>query len=244
MNNAQVQVKSPAIANQAAIADQGIAVPQEKVRVHAPVQIEESIKTLIQNINTELHDRKCRIVQFISSRAGEGTSRIIRKMARVLASHYHRRVLLLDTDRKNPTHASAFNVKTRFSWDNTVMEGASSVEAYVTVDHSPLCIGQLMPNHSPSLQVLSEDQLRDFFDGLRNEFDYILVDSAPLNRSLEALVLSRPVDGVVLIVEAESTRSEVADKSVEMIRKHGGDILGVVLNKRKYPIPNYIYRWL
>ena len=49
------------------------------------------------------------------------------------------------------------------------------------------------------------------------------------------------MDGVVLVLEAEKTRWQVADKARESIENHGGKVLGVVLNKRRYYIPDFIY---
>ena len=167
MNNAQVQVKSPAIANQAAIADQGIAVPQEKVRVHAPVQIEESIKTLIQNINTELHDRKCQIVQFISSALVKGPLELsgrcfgagIPLSSPGAASGY---------GSKNPTHAS-INVKTRFSWITQSWRAPPLLKAYVTVDHSLSALDnscRITPQPAGYSGGSVQDFLMDFVMGL------------------------------------------------------------------------------
>ena len=52
------------------------------------------------------------------------------------------------------------------------------------------------------------------------------------------------VDGVILVVEAEKTRWQVALSAKEKIIKSGGTILGTVFNKRKYYIPEYIYKYL
>ena len=51
-------------------------------------------------------------------------------------------------------------------------------------------------------------------------------------------------DGVVLVVESEKTRWEVAESARKWIKSGNGNVLGVVLNKRKYHIPNWLYRRL
>ena len=52
------------------------------------------------------------------------------------------------------------------------------------------------------------------------------------------------VDGVILVVEAEKTRWQVALNVKEKILQHGGNLLGVVFNKRQFYIPNFIYKYL
>jgi len=58
------------------------------------------------------------------------------------------------------------------------------------------------------------------------------------------LALVAKVDGVVLVVEAEETKWRTAGHVREQIERVGGNILGVVLNKRRYHIPQSVYKYL
>jgi len=84
----------------------------------------------------------------------------------------------------------------------------------------------------------------DFFEKLRQRFDLILIDSPPATTSPDGLDISPKVDGIVLVVEADKTRWPVAESVKERIKRSGGKILGIVLNKRRYYIPNFIYKRL
>jgi len=72
----------------------------------------------------------------------------------------------------------------------------------------------------------------------------ILVDSPPATTSPEGFALMRKADGVVLVVEADKTRWPVVESVKERILQHGGNVLGLVLNKRRYHIPEFVYRRL
>jgi len=72
----------------------------------------------------------------------------------------------------------------------------------------------------------------------------VVIDSPPLSASAAGLAFCRRADGVVLVLEAERTRGPVAEKAKEQIQKNGGNILGVVFNKRKFYIPKSIYKRL
>jgi Mrp family chromosome partitioning ATPase len=75
-------------------------------------------------------------------------------------------------------------------------------------------------------------------------FDLILIDSAPAVKSPDSLALSRFADGVVLVLEAEKTRKPVAENLKNQIARSGGNLLGIVFNKHRHHIPDYIYKRL
>jgi Mrp family chromosome partitioning ATPase len=86
--------------------------------------------------------------------------------------------------------------------------------------------------------------IKDIWDSLRQRYDLVLIDSAPLEVSPDGIEISRRVDGVVLVVEAEKTRWQVVENLKEKILNNGGSIIGIVFNKRRFYIPDAIYNRL
>jgi succinoglycan biosynthesis transport protein ExoP len=82
------------------------------------------------------------------------------------------------------------------------------------------------------------------FGELRKEFDYVLIDAPPLNMYSEGFALGQLADGLVLVLEANATRRETATKVAERLNATEVKILGAVLNKRTFPIPESLYRRL
>lgn len=76
------------------------------------------------------------------------------------------------------------------------------------------------------------------------ESDCVLIDCEPMSVSAELARIASITDGVVLVLEAGFTRKKQVDRAVATIRAAGGTCLGVVLNKRKYPIPGWLYRFI
>jgi capsular exopolysaccharide synthesis family protein len=95
-----------------------------------------------------------------------------------------------------------------------------------------------------SLATVRKDRLSELVTALRERFEYVLLDSSPVGMNPETTVLCDIVDAVVMVVRHGSTRREVIRRSKETIERSGGKILGVVLNKRKFPIPEFLYRRL
>jgi succinoglycan biosynthesis transport protein ExoP len=92
--------------------------------------------------------------------------------------------------------------------------------------------------------LLNSERLRDRFVELREEFDYLLINAPPLSDFADGMVLGRMVDGVVLVLEADVTRREVAVRVTEGLRNSRIPILGAVLNNRTFPIPAAVYKRL
>ncbi len=79
---------------------------------------------------------------------------------------------------------------------------------------------------------------------LRFAFDYILLDCPALSISDEAAMLASKIDGVIIVVEADRTRREQIRNSKQAIETADGNLLGLVLNKRQYTVPGWIYNRL
>ena len=104
-----------------------------------------------------------------------------------------------------------------------------------------LSSGSLAPD---SAKLLNSDRLKARFAELRKEFDFILIDAPPLTRYADAVAFGQMTDGFVLILEANVTRREAAVKVSENLRASGIQVLGAVLNKRTFPIPESLYHKL
>jgi capsular exopolysaccharide synthesis family protein len=89
--------------------------------------------------------------------------------------------------------------------------------------------------HSPNpAELLSTPLMHSFKKSTEKIFDVILYDSSPLLLVTDSLVLASVVDGVILVVESGKTRTAVLQKSVEMLRQVGANIIGVVVNRFDY----------
>jgi Mrp family chromosome partitioning ATPase len=105
-----------------------------------------------------------------------------------------------------------------------------------------LSCGDLHVSEAPASGLHRLSDYVGQFSRLRSEFDLVLIDSPPVQRSYDGIIMAREVDTNLLLVEAEKTRSAVAQNLRDRILDAGGHISGVVLNKRRFHIPGFIYR--
>jgi Mrp family chromosome partitioning ATPase len=205
------------------------------------VNMEEEMVRLHQNLDTLLPQAKKRVVQFIGSREGEGTSTVVREFARVSATRFGQRVLLLDTDRHAVEGDPLFTL-TPEHHESEAYQGEDLTDlAPYQIANSSLFISAVPLNSGSAWQNGNSPRAEAFWERLRQNFDLVLVDSPPAASSADGLAISSKVDGVIIVVEAERTRWPVAESTRDSIERSGGKILGIVFNKRRYYIPRFIY---
>ncbi len=164
-----------------------------------------------------------------SSIPGEGKSTSVSNLA-IAFAQAGRKTLLVDGDLRMPNLNMEFRVKK----DPGLAEYLSGTAALDEVTQatkvdslSVVTCGKLPPNPA---EMLGSDQMKEFVSRVRNSFDIILFDSAPLLAATDASILSTLVEGTLVVVSAGRTRAEELEQGVELIQRVGGRVLGVLIN--------------
>ena len=205
---------------------------------------ESELLALAQTIATLLPNPNQRVIQFIGSGPGEGTSTLIREFAVTVAKHSNKPVLLIEADSNKPSQAQAFAVEAKSPLDYVLRDGKPLDGVVSQIKQSNLFLANLSSNFFRSLTDRSFFHSSDMWKTARNQFSLILIDSSPVNASADGLAICEFVDGVVLVIAAEKTRSAVAQNVKREILKREGNLLGIVFTKRKFHIPKSIHKHL
>lgn len=186
-------------------------------------------------------------IAFTAASEGNSANNVAQLFAVELARHTCRRTLIIDSQRlqglgvedylQMPWNCHPTNI------DNLWMLPAKKSKKRKTRDdHHEL------PRRSFLMRVPKDgeeiDTGLDSVDALRVSFDNILIDCGALKNSTDAAMLASRVDGVVIVVDAGQSRREEILNSQRMIESSGGKFLGFVLNKRRYPVPEWLYKRL
>jgi Mrp family chromosome partitioning ATPase len=210
----------------------------------ASLSMEKEMIGLYQSMDSLLPDSPRKVIQFIGSRSGEGVSTIVRQFAFMAAFRMGKPVLILDADQNNGDQAGFFGIFGSPGWDKALLDHETIERSIKRVNDSSLYVSALSPRSKATPQILDVSRLKAFFALLKERFALVLIDSSSSANGADSTALSRCADGVVLVVEADKTRWPVAENMQTRIRKSGGNILGVVFNKRRYYIPEFIYKML
>jgi Mrp family chromosome partitioning ATPase len=229
-----VRVEAPAAAtlNDAKPADMG------------PLRVDD-IVNLHCSVLRALPDVKCRFVEVISAGPGAGVSSIARALATAAATIGNARVLLVDATPKHDDFRELGAVPAAGSSLNDVAAGKIDLRDILEpVRSHNFALCSLADPGVGARVAVNVDALDPALERLRDHFDLVVFDAPAMSHGALGPALTKKVDGVVVVVEAERTRAPVVAELQRVIEVNGGRILGVVLNKRRFHIPRFLYRWL
>lgn len=207
-----------------------------------PIAQKEALK-LIQRIFLLQPDTAPRTVVWAGMEQGNGCSMVAVNAARTLAESVSGSVCLVDANLRSPSLHDTFNVSNhRGLAEALTTEGPIRAFAYQLQPGNFWLLPSGMTTDAPSL--LSSGALRTRLDDLRQDFDYVLIDAPPLHDYSDAAAFGKLADGMVLVLEANTTRREPAVRITESLRASNVTVLGAVLNKRQFSIPDFVYRRL
>jgi len=205
---------------------------------------ETEMISLYRSLQGLLTDVDQKIIMFLGANGGEGVSTVVTNLARVVATIFGLHILVVDADTQNPSQHKQFGVDLTVEMEDVTCGVESFQSAIQRTKEREICIMPLISVGKNSTHVIDAKEMEILFNSLRSHFDLILVDCAPTALFPDSVIISRYSSGVVLIIEAESTRSPVAETLCKQISKAGGNVIGIIFNKRRFYIPEFVYRRL
>ncbi len=151
------------------------------------------------------------------------------------------RVALVDFNLRNPSIHHILGLREGPGLVEALADGLAPCESVQKVNRN-LDVFTVGAIGSRSLEVLRSDAVEKFFSYLNEQYDYVLVDSAAANHYPDAQVLGGVLKDVVLVVHSDLTPREAVAQAKKRIEAGGGRVVGLVLNMRTFPIPNFLYR--
>jgi Mrp family chromosome partitioning ATPase len=193
---------------------------------------------LYQCINVLVAETATKVIQFISSCKGEGTTTIVRELAKTLALTMGKTVLVVDANRFSLNQDSYFYIRqVDYGLEQVIKDGKSSDGAMYKVKNTNLYISPLFKDPDKQSYIFDTYEVRNVWDKLRQHFDIVLIDSPPVTVSYDGLQFCSTVDGTIIVLQADKTKWDIAKGAKKNILKNGGKILGIVFNKKQSYIP-------
>ncbi|HLW85878.1 MAG TPA: CpsD/CapB family tyrosine-protein kinase [Candidatus Sulfotelmatobacter sp.] len=225
------------------------SVGQQPLRFELEAWQLEELNKLVQGVFLAPGSEANRTVVLASTESGNGCSWICARAGELLASQVTGRVCLVDANFGRPTLHEHFGVGNHFGLSDALRQ-EGSIGGYVSqLSRRNLALVSAGQAISPDLagsgvmdQGLSgvdlEDRslacseaMRQRWQELRRNFDYVLVDGTSLDVGDDAIALGRVADGVVLVLKTHSSRKERTRRRVQDLKSAEVRILGAVLNQ-------------
>ncbi len=207
--------------------------------------VDEQISQLVQRMFLAPNAGESRqMVVFSGVDRGAGCSWICARTAELLASQIHGRACIVDANLRSPSLHTYFRSALAPGFVEA-MEQDKPIERFISPIHeNHLWIMTSGEAGSGPNGALNPVRLRARFAELRKRFDFLLVDAPAMTCFHDALTIGHISDGVVLVIASNSTRREAARAAKQNFIDAKVPIIGAILNKRTYPIPESLYRRL
>jgi len=213
----------------------------ELVALGGDSPVVEAYKALRTNLLFSSVDKEVKTVVITSAVPDEGKSRTAANLAIVLAQAGHP-TLLVDADFRRPSQHRMFGKVRNVGLSNLIVQDMPESALFVpdeqVKDLVILSSGATPPNPS---EVLGSAHMKALLARFRKGFDYVVIDTPPVNAVTDASVLAAGVDAAILVIDTNKATYPAVQHAKQALERVGGTVLGSVMNKMKAAGGNYYY---
>ncbi len=202
--------------------------------------VAEAYRVLRTNLLFTSADGQGRALVVTSANPGEGKTTTVANLAAALA-HNGAKVLAVDGDLRRPTLHLHFGLQKTPGLSDLLVGKSSASQAIQTTRINGLQVlacGYQPPNPA---ELLGSPMMKQVAEALRSHYEWILIDSPPLLAMADTPVLASVVEGVVLVLSADSTTRPSVMRALDQLHSVGGKVVGVVLNRVNLERNSYYY---
>jgi polysaccharide biosynthesis transport protein len=190
----------------------------------------EAVRTVRTSVLMSSLDDKHKVVVITSSVPEEGKTTLSFNLACALGQV--KKVLLVDADMRRPKIGRLIGRDSKQPGLSDLVVGSAQVSQCVQFNEKAnihiLTAGTVPPN---PLELLSSRRFEEVLEKLKEAFDIVVVDSAPLQLVSDSLILAQHASSVIYVVKADGTPYQVAQNGIKRLRRVNAPVLGVVLNQ-------------
>lgn len=188
----------------------------------------EQFRTLRSRLYRIRESRPLQTILISSSIPAEGKTIVAVNLAHALARQAGCRVLLIDADLRSPRIHTLLGAPASPGLAEYLQNGSEAVEVIQRGNEGGFCFIPTGNHVTHPSELISSSRMKEFLECSKSAFDWIIIDSPPALPVADASVLGGLCNGVLLVVRANSTPSETAQKACKELQETR--ILGVVLN--------------
>ena len=193
-------------------------------------QVSEAFRAVRTALYFNTQGKQHSVIQVTSPTPGDGKSTLASNLA-VSIAQSGKRVLLVDADMRRPRQHSTFGISSKEGFA-TVLSGQSQWRDVVYECHEieglSLMPCGMKPNNPAELS--SSPQVKVLIEEMREEFDFVIIDTPPMLAVTDPCPIAARVDGVILCLRIKKNVRVSAERATEMIANLGANCLGLVVN--------------
>lgn len=198
---------------------------------HPRSPISEAYRVLRTNLRFSGIENPAGALLVTSPGPTEGKTTTAANLA-VAVAQSGRRVVLLDCDLRRPTLDKYFGLSNDEGLSSLFLNDTATLESVMRPTKldtlKVITSGPIPPNPA---ELLDSNRMRRILETLRSQADLLIIDSPPVLAVADASIVGARCSGVILVIDAGRTRSDISRRAVETLNKTGTKVLGVVLNR-------------
>lgn len=201
--------------------------------------VAESYRTLRTNLQYSSFDEEYKVIVVTSSEPGEGKSTTSGNLALSL-SQGDKKVALIDCDMRKPSLHKKFKVSNTRGLSDVIIGKEEITSVFQRYNENLVIVtsGKVPPNPS---EMLSSKAMTALIEALRKVFDYVILDTPPVQAVTDAQILSTKADGTILVIRAQKTKKDSVNNAINLLKKVNANIIGTVLNGVEVSKQHYYY---
>lgn len=190
--------------------------------------VNESFKTLSTNL--QFCGSAYKVINITSCDANEGKTSVALMMSKTF-SDIQKKVIYVDCDLRKSVVASRFSqARSAKGLSEYLTSLATKDEVILKTQYDGMDVILSGPYSPNPVELLMSDKFTQMLKELREEYDYVIVDTPPLGLVIDSAVVAKNCDGAVMVISAGRVRYKQARTTKVQLEKSGCKILGAVLN--------------
>lgn len=180
-----------------------------------------------------------RVIAITSPGAGDGKTLTSVNLAAVLSREPKARVLLIDADLRRASVGMKLGIATDSAGFANLIAGDQRPVSELVQRPEP-CRFDVLPAGSSSVSVpelFRSAKVTELLDQMREQYDYVVIDTPPLVPVFDAAVLSRAVDAAIVVVAADRTPRKMLAAALDLLDP--AKVIGIVFNADNSPLFGY-----
>jgi len=193
-----------------------------------PFAVVEAYKTTRIHLISTLEKINGKVVAISSPNAAEGKSTTAINIS-IALSQLNKKVLVIDADSRRSTIHKKLKIENELGCLD-IINGTAKFEDIIKKHNDYLDIITAGTQASNPSELFSTDSFGNWLNEIRDAYDYIIIDTPPINLVSDALVIAQKCDGLLLIVRADVTTYDALKRTINSTTELNINVLGVVIN--------------
>ena len=193
----------------------------------------EAVKTLKSNIMFSSVDKPIRSIVLTSCEVGAGKTTTSTLLG-INMAEAGKKTLLVEGDLRRPNLGNTLGIRHETGISNVLLSEKSIEEVTCKTEYDNLYFIDCGPVPPNPVEMIGSQQFKHFMELVKEEYDIVIYDMAPVGLFIEPALVAAAVDGVVLVIGQSQVDYRAAQEAKEQLERAHAKILGVVLNKVKH----------